>query len=161
MKNKLSTLILLFIQPWLFCGLGNECMAQSIDSVHVTFNSLETGLLRVHLMSDRHTLSFFKEEYPPLRHFENLLIYQTHSYDTIDYLFSRIDIILDNPPIYDTSEIINSTYHCCPGMSIKVFCNGNAREEIYTHYSGAYFPFAYAELYSFIRQILAKYWKKK
>lgn len=160
MRNKLPTLILLIIQLWLFHGLRNECVAQSIDSVRVTFTSLEAGLLNVHFTSNRHTLSFFKEEYPPLRHFENVLIYQTHSYDTIDYLFSRIKIILDNPPIYDTSEIINSNYHCCPVMSINVFSNGNAVEESYTHYTRAYFPFAYAELYCFIRQILAKYWKK-
>lgn len=158
MNNKLLIVVLLVISPWGGYGLRNNCMAQSIDSIHVTFVSLGEGPLRIHLMSDRHTLSLFKTEYPHLHLSENVLIYQTHSCDTIDYLFSRMKIILDNPPIYDTSAII---YGYGDGMIVEVFSDGNVKEETYFHHSGAYFPFAYAELYSLIRQIIAKYWRKE
>ena len=157
MNNKVL-FILLAILPWEFYGLGNNCMAQSIHSVHVTFVSLGEGPLRIHLISDKYTLSLFRTEYPSLRRSENVLIYQSHNYDTIDYLFSRIKIILDNPPIYDTSAII---YGYGDGMIVEVFSGDNTKKETYSHYSRAYFPFAYTELYSFIRQIIAKYCKEE
>ncbi len=158
MNNKLLIVVLLVILPWGGFGLRNNCMAQSIDSIHVTFTSLGEGPLEIHLMSDRHTLSLFKTEHTPLRLSENVLIYQTHSHDTIDHLFSRIKIILDNPPIYDTSAIIHGYGD---GMTVVAFSGGDVKEETYIHNSVAYFPFAYAELYSFIRQIFAKYWRKE
>ena len=158
MNNKLLIVVLLVFLPWEFYGLRNNCMAQSIDSIHVTFVSLGEGPLRVHLILDKYTLSLFKTENPPLRRSENVLIYQTHSYDTIDYLFSRIRLILDNPPIYDTSAII---YGYGDGMIVEAFSDGNIRKETYIHYSRAYFPFAYAELYGLIRQLLAKYCKEE
>jgi len=158
MKKLLIFFLLVAILPWKHNGLGNNCKAQPIDSIHVTFVSLGEGPLELHLVSDRYTLSLFKTEYPPLRLSENVLIYQTHSYDTIDLLFSRTKIILDNPPIYDTTAII---YGYGDGMTIEVFSGGDVKEETYIHYSTAYFPFAYAELYSLIRQIFAKYWRKE
>ena len=109
-------------------------------------------------MSDRHTLSLFKTEHPPLRLSENVLIYQTHSHDTIDHLFSRIRIILDNPPIYDTSAIIHGYGD---GMTVVAFSGGDVKEETYIHHSESYFPFAYAELYCLIRQFIAKYLRKE
>lgn len=158
MNNKPLIIVLLAILSWGGFGLKNNCMAQSTDSIHVTFVSLGEGPLKVHLISDRHTLSLFKTEYPYLHLPENVLIYQTHSYDTIDYLFSRIKVILNNPPIYDTSAII---YGYGEGMIVEVFSGGNVKEETYIHHSEAYYPFAYAELYSLIRQIIAKYWRKE
>lgn len=158
MNNKLLIVIFLHILLWGFLGLRNNCLAQSIDSVHVSFVSLGEGPLRIHLISDKYTLSLFKTEYPPLRRSENILIYQTHDYDTIDYLFSRIRFVLENPPIYDSSAIV---YGYGDGMTVEAFSGGNMKRETYTHYTGAYFPFAYAELYSLIRQILAKYWKEE
>lgn len=146
-------LLLLFI---LFIPIGeingqNECfrLGGNIDSVQVNFISLGE-YLDINVMLKRDAISFVSEwgEFP------NEQIYQTHSYDTIDYLFSRIKKILDNPPIYDTSAIIND---CCHGMTFNVFSHGNVLKKTYIHYSEAYFPFAYAELYSLIRQILVKY----
>lgn len=158
MNNKLLILVLLAILPWKVHGLRNNCMAQSIDSVHVTFGSLGAEPLEIHLISDKYTLSLYKTEYPPLRHSENVLIYQTHSYDTIDYLFSRIKLILDIPPIFDTTVII---YDCCHGMDFTIFENGEVCKQSYTHYPTTYFPFAYAELYSLIRQLIVKYWRRE
>ncbi len=135
----------------------SNCQGISFDSVRVNFVSLNENILDVSLVSNKHTLSLFGTGAPP--RFENVLIYQTHAYDTIDYLFSRIKIILENPPITDTSVIIND---CCHGMDISVFDElGKTCERTYTHYPTAYFPFAYAELYSLIRQWIVKYWRRE
>ena len=125
---------------------------ENIDSICVNFKSfgeyLDVNVLikgdRVLIMSDWGD--------------ENKLIYKTYDYDTIDYLFSRINIIVNNPPIFDTSIVIND---CCHSITISIYEHGKKWKNTYVHYSETYFPFAYAELYSFIRQILTKYWKKE
>ena len=86
------------------------------------------------------------------------LVYQTNSQDTIDYLYGHINIIDDNPPIIDSSIIAND---CCDGIIIYIYKGGNVCKKTYTNYAEAYFPFAYAELYCLIRQIIAKYWRKE
>lgn len=137
---------------------NSHCSGESIDSVYVNFVSLGEDFLNVTLVADKWNLSFFKKKYNSHFLTEDTLIYQTHAFDTIDYLFSRIRIIINNPPIYDSDFVV---YDCCDGINISVFEHNNKCEYKYTLYPKAYFPFAYAEIYSLIRQILAKYWQKE
>ena len=70
-----------------------RCIGKPIDSVRVNFISLAEDFLDVTLVADKETLSFFKKKHIPWSLDEDVLVYQTHSYDTIDYLFGRIDTI--------------------------------------------------------------------
>ena len=51
-------------------------------------------------------------------------------------------------------------YDCCPSITISSYCQGNVWKQTYVLYAEAYFPFAYAELYSLIRYYIVKYVKK-
>lgn len=162
MKHKLMFLSILFIGVLHTESYGqeNKCACKSFDSVRVEYYSLEEGPLFVTLSLNDNKVSLFKEDVDnPLNRFtKNILIYKTHRTDTIDYLSSWIKTILDNPPIYDTTyEILGYGQ----GMYITIFENNETCRYKYIHYWDALFPFAYAELYSFIRQKLALYNKKK
>ena len=149
-------LLILFVFPvgMLYGQNKGNCSSNSIDSVHVRFESLYEDFLDVSFVSDKHTLSLFKTEITPS---PNKLVYRTNNYDTIDYLFSRIRIIMNNPPIWDSNIVI---YDCCPSINISSYCQGNVWKQTYVLYAEAYFPFAYAELYSLIRYYIVKYVKK-
>ena len=164
MKNHLFFAFFLFLTIGKIYGQkvfeqnSTHCSGDSIDSVYVNFVSIEENFLNVTLVADKWNLTLFKKKYNSHYLAEDILIYQTNSFDTIDYLFSRVRIILKNPPIYDSGIVV---YDCCDGMTISVFEHNNKCDYQYTLYPRAYFPFAYTELYSYIRQIIAKYCKEE
>lgn len=151
MKNQL--LIATILVSFSLQALGQEyrCQVQSIDSVRVHYSSFEGGLTKATLSLDRSKLSFSQERKQSARRSEEVLIYQSKNYDTIDYLLGRISIIINNPPVFDTDIVI---YDCCDNITIYVFGQGEMCEYKYENYATTYFPFAYAELYTFIRQHL-------
>ena len=137
-------------------GQHNSCRGDSIDSVLVRFASLGKNHVDIALMSDKWTLSFLQKVYNPYRQdIDTLLIYQTHNYDTIDYVFNLIRIIISNQPFADSLYVSD-----CDGMIISVFENNTICEYMYHHFLWSYFPFAYTELYCLIRQVLTKYGEK-
>lgn len=155
MKKIILILALIIVLPWKSHGQGKDCSYQIIDSVNVRYRALERdNLIDIALRLNRHTLFIDKVLNKPFYAPETQQIYQTHSTDTIDYLYSCIKIIMNNPPIYDSDYVV---FDCCDEISITVFESDNVCEFSYIHYRDAYFPFAYAELYSIIRQFLAKY----
>ena len=136
-------------------------MLKNVDSVHVNYWQFNGGhLINTTLAIERWTMSFYIEKNQPLVRAsnENVLLYRTHKYKTIEEMFSYIDAIINNPPIYDTTfEIVDLG----EGMTISVFENNEVREYRYSHYPDAYFPLAYIRLYCFIQQTIAKYIQKK
>ena len=153
MKGKLLFLVLIIVSAWKVYGQhDNYSAGNNIDSVRINYMSLGE-FLDVNMMLKKDVVLFVSNWGD-----RGMPIYQTNNYDTIDYLFNYINIIADNPPIIDSSMVAND---CCDGMTIYIYKDNNVCEKTYIHYSEAYFPFAYTELYSLIRQILAKYWKRE
>lgn len=154
-KKYFLILALLIVLPWKSHGQGKNCSFRLIDSVNVRYRALERdNQIDITLRLNRHTLSIDKVLNKPLCASETKQIYKTHSTDTIDFIFDCIKIIMNTPPIYDSDYV---AFDCCDEMTISVFENDTVCEFSYIHYRDAYFPFAYAELYSIIRQFLAKY----
>ena len=152
MKYKFLFLFFLIILSGKSHSQNKECSFHYIDSLKIRYWAIEgNNIIDITLKSDRYTLSInedvSKVNYAP----ETIQIYKTHSTDTIDYLFTLTNLVLIYPPIIDPDiEIID----CCDEMSISIFEKEYVCEFSYHHYRFAYFPFAYTELYSFIRQIL-------
>lgn len=157
MKKIIIIFAILIVLPWNSHGQGKDCLCQFVDSVYVRYRALEgDNLIDITLRLNRHTLSIDKVLNKPLNAPETKQIYQTHCTDTIDYLFGCIKIIMNTPPIYDSDYVV---FDCCDEMSLSVFAGDNVCEFSYIHYRDSYFPFAYAELYSIIRQFLVQYRK--
>ena len=157
MKINILIFALIIVLPWKSQGQGIDCSHQFIDSVNVRYRALERDdLIDITLRLNRHTLSIDKVLNTPHYASEIKQIHQTHCTDTIDYLFDCIRIIINTPPIYDSDYVV---FDCCDEMSLSVFVGDIVSEFSYIHYRDAYFPFAYAELYSFICHFLAKYRK--
>lgn len=155
MKKIILFFAILIVLPWKSHGQEKDCSFQFIDSVNVRYRALESNnLIDITLRLNRHTLFIDKVLNKPLYAPETKQIYQTHCADTIDYLFGCIKIIMSHPPIYDSDYVV---FDCCDEMTISVFDSDNVCEFSYIHYRDAYFPFAYAELYSIIRHYLAMY----
>lgn len=152
MKFKFLLLFLVFLIGKTYAQNTVLPSGEHIDSICVNFKSLSEFLDVNILINDDRVL--ITSDWGG----NKKIIYKTYDYDTIDYLFSRINIIVSNPPISDPSIVIND---CCHGITISIYEHGKVWKNTYVHYPETYFPFAYAELYSFIRQILAKYWKKE
>lgn len=136
-------------------------MLKNVDSVHVNYWSFNGGnIINATLTIERWTMSFYIEKNQPLVRAsnENVLLYRTHKYKTIEDMLFNINAIITNPPIYDTTyEIVDLGEE----MTISIFENNEVREYRYSNYPDAYFPFAYTRLYCFIQQTIAKYIQKK